>query len=162
MKKTLIPTPALFALAASILSFPLLAGGEDYGHHGSDYRTQHHARHGGGAGHLEMLAALELTDEQKEAIHEVLMQAHEGSLKELDEAARSARTALDETIHDFSASERDVRKAAQEYGRRAADLAVEQHRLTTTVEQMLSPQQREKLRELIANRELRVRHDSAR
>lgn len=162
MRRHLIPALAVFAAGAVLVCLPLLAGGEEYGHAGPPHHMDQHARHAGGHGLHGIFEALELTDEQKESIHEVLMEAYQGSLKELEEASREARQALDETIHDFSASERDVRKAAQEFGRRAADLAVEQHRLATTVEQMLMPEQREKLRALIAARDGGARYGSAR
>lgn len=133
---------ALFAsvLIAGLLTFGALAAHPAAMHH-----------HGGvigdfGFGHraARALSALELTDEQKSQVKQVLRESGPAIEPLVDEVLRSKK-ALFETVHRARFDEQAVRDAAAADARAGTDLAIEKARIVSRVRGLLTAEQQDKL-----------------
>lgn len=89
---------------------------------------------------------LDLTDEQISKIKAELA-AEKDTVKDLILKLREARVALREAIQAEKASESTVRAAAVKVGAVQADLAVERFKLYGRIHPILTPEQREKVKQ---------------
>jgi Spy/CpxP family protein refolding chaperone len=96
------------------------------------------------------LRALDLSDDQVEAIHGIMRGAMEGELEPLLQAVGEARHALELTIWNPAASEQDLTDASQALMEQAQQLDVVRHRLALQVLELLTEEQREALQERLA------------
>ncbi len=132
----------LIALAATaalaLTSTPLPA------QHG-DGHGSHHRR-----GHMieRLFERLDLTDDQKDAVHNTMMEHREQS-RQLREEKTARRRALGETIHADFFDESAVRQAAADVAAVDADLAVLRAQMFQEINKVLTTEQRERVKELM-------------
>ena len=131
--------------ALGVLSVTLIAGNAwaqpGQGHHGFD------RGHGPGASH--MFEGLDLTEVQKEQIHELFSSQREQG-RAAHEALRTARTTLRDAIHAGTLDEGAIRAASADVAALEADQAVARAEVFQAVRQILTPEQQAKLDELKA------------
>jgi Spy/CpxP family protein refolding chaperone len=103
-----------------------------------------------------VLHELDLTEEQRDQIRTTVHQRMGGELGEAMRQSRDARRELEELIADPVAEEAAIRDALQRVGRATERLALERHGLTVAVGEILTAEQREQYRELLAERPQRA------
>jgi len=94
-----------------------------------------------------MTQQLDLTDQQRDQIREILDNHRDGAQK-LDQEMRAARDTLHDAIHAEVFDETAIRDAAAAVSLLEADRAVDMARTLSQVRQVLTPEQREKLAEM--------------
>ena len=125
-------------LVLALLAAPVLAQGPSgrgpgHGHfHGEDSPM-----------HERVLAQLDLTDEQREEV-EQLMTDHRAAMKDRREQMRDRRMAMRDLIHADEFDEAAIRDAAMAIAEAEADVAVERARLRHEIHALLTPEQQEK------------------
>ncbi len=110
---------------------------------------------GGFGGPLAILRQLELTDEQRASVRQV-MESHRADLQGLAERMRLAHKAQDAAVTAAQFDEQAVRGTSAELAAVMADGAVLHARLHSEVFAVLTPEQQAKAAELKAQREARV------
>ena len=149
------------ALAALIVGIPALAGDHGpKGHrgHGGPHGFMEGRGHGPDAPfhHLKMIAHdLELTETQREQLHEIVKGAMDGELGETMKALREAHRALGKLVHDPQASEQQIRDAARAMSELAERSAVERHGIAVALDGLLTEEQRARFAEIRAEHEAR-------
>ena len=130
---------ALAATAALAITPTLLPAQRGDGH------GSHHGR-----GHMieRLFERLDLTDDQKEAVHNTMME-HREQTRQLREEKTAKRRALGETIHADFFDESAVREAAAEVAAVNADLAVMRAQMFQEINKVLTTEQRERMKELM-------------
>jgi periplasmic protein CpxP/Spy len=99
----------------------------------------------GGLGRIgRMLADLDLTNDQKDAIKAILNDERPG-LKPLVDETRQSKKALFQAIHGPTLDEKAVRAAGDKAGKSETALALEKARLFAKVREVLTPEQRRQL-----------------
>jgi Spy/CpxP family protein refolding chaperone len=98
--------------------------------------------------HQEFLSQLGLTDEQKTQVHDVLRKHMEGDLGEQLRAFRTAHDALDDLVHDPSATDQQVTDSANAVAALGVRVAVERHHMVGEIAALLTPEQIAKAREM--------------
>lgn len=148
-------TAVAVAAALALLVAPglLLAESHGRGQHGDRGLHAGHGRHGEGGRHGEhgamfhrMLEKLELTEQQKESVHEAMKRHHEEA-DGLGEEMSAARQTLRETIHAETFDEGAIRQAAADLAALEADIAVKKGLFFQDLQQLLTPAQRQEARE---------------
>jgi Spy/CpxP family protein refolding chaperone len=91
---------------------------------------------------------LDLTVEQREQIREIFRAHWQAGLDDLIRENRDVRRGLARLIHDPGASDSEIRAAVRAAGEPAEDLAVARHRLALDIQDVLTPEQRRRAREL--------------
>jgi len=91
---------------------------------------------------------LDLTDGQQARMKEIFEQHRAAGLGDAAQRSRESRRDLRRLIHDPAAGEADIRDAAQRSAQADADLAVERHRAFAEAFEVLTPEQRERMKEL--------------
>lgn len=136
-----IPLIALAAIAAlAITPVTLMAQrGQGYGH------GPHHGR---GQMIERIFERLDLTDEQQEAVHDTMLQ-HREQMRPLHEQRMEKQRALGKAIHAEYFDENAVRQAAAGVAAVDADLAVMKAQMFQEINKILTPEQRERMNELI-------------
>lgn len=143
MKKTLIVTLSLVLLAAG-------GAGAQTGH--GPGPGPGGMGHGGLDAHLEHMAAmLDLTPDQVGQVREIITEGHATAEVSRDEL-RVARQALDSLIHSTQFDEAAIRAAAATIAGIEADLAVDRARTFQRAQQVLTPEQAEKLEQFLQMR----------
>jgi len=104
--------------------------------------------HGRGRMIERIFDRLDLTDDQKEAVHEAMM-GHREQTQPLFEEKISRRRALGKTIHADPFDEGAVRQAAADLAAVDADLAVMKAKMFQKINTVLTAEQRERMVELI-------------
>jgi len=138
--------PVLGAAAVLMLAaLPALAQGP-HGHG----KGLHHGG-GPGMGHGRLLQELDLSQEQRDAIGDLLL-AHRTAMRGQRDAMRAARGALMDATHAETLDEAAVRAAAAEVAALEADRAVARARVFQQVQAILTPEQRTELQQRIAER----------
>jgi periplasmic protein CpxP/Spy len=132
---------ALILVAGTVLAQPGHGRHGGPGHHGFD--------RGPGTGMFHVFEELELTDAQKEQIHELLEAQHENGEAARD-AARTARATLHEAIHADVLDEAAIRAAAADVAALEADQAVARATVFQSIRQVLTAEQLAKLAEIKA------------
>ncbi len=130
---------ALATAAALALSPMLLLAQQGYGH------GPHHGR---GQMFQRLLERLDLTEDQKESIHNTMMDNREQT-RALHEEKIARHRALGQTIHADFFDESAVREAAAEVAAVNADLAVMRAQMFQEINKVLTTEQRERARQLI-------------
>ena len=106
---------------------------------------------GPGLGFLrEVFHELDLTPEQREQIHGRLDEAMNGELGQLLKYQMQKHHDLQKLIHDPSTDEATITAAVRRVTADAELLALAQHRLSVSVFEVLTPEQRAKALELLA------------
>ena len=135
--------PISLALAALVFwAAPALA------QHGHGHRG--HAGPGEEAGFHHLMRALDLTDAQREQVHEVALRYHDEILEPQRESLLAARQALAQAIHSTTSSEADVRESALALAALEADTAVQRHQLWVEIDAFLTDEQRQLVQEILA------------
>jgi Spy/CpxP family protein refolding chaperone len=132
----LAPIALAAAVALAIPSARLLAQPGPGPHHGRGQMLE------------RLLERLDLTEDQRASIHEVMLAQRERT-RELHEAKTAARRALGETIHADALDEGAVRRAAADVAAVDADLAVMRARMFQEINKTLSAEQRQRMKTLI-------------
>jgi Spy/CpxP family protein refolding chaperone len=112
-----------------------------------------HGRRGGGGGPMMMerlFDRLDLTADQRDQIHE-LFAKHRDELGPLLDQSQAAHQALADQIHADTFDEKAIRKAAADLAGTEADLAVARGRFFQDISRILTPEQRDQLRDMMAN-----------
>jgi periplasmic protein CpxP/Spy len=109
----------------------------------------------GGFGGLAILRQLELTDEQRASVRQV-MENHRADLQGLAQRLRLAHKAQDAAVTAAQFDEQAVRGASAELATVMADRAVLHARVHSEVFAVLTPEQQAKAAELKAQRQARV------
>jgi Spy/CpxP family protein refolding chaperone len=149
-KKLLIVTAVALAVVAT---GAVVAGNGGFGHQGS------YGRHGDGRGRggmRWMAQELDLTQEQRQQIRNILQ---ERWLKGMGDAAKTARLAhrdLRDAIHDPAAAEQAVRDAARKAAAADETLAVERHKTAIAVMGVLTDEQKTKAKAMRDERRERL------
>ncbi len=115
-------------------------------------QARHHGGHGphsdrGPMFHF-LLDRLDLTEDQKDSIQEVVANHHEGT-KQIHQKARDARRALRQQVHGDSYDEGGIRQAAADLAAVEVEMALSMGRLFQEVRQFLTPEQIERANLLI-------------
>jgi len=122
---------------------------------GSAWAQPGQGRHGfdRGPGHkvAHLFEALDLTEAQKEQVHELFSERREEG-KAAREALRTARMSLKEAIHGESLDEGAIRSAAAQVASLEADQAVARAETFQAVRQILTPEQQAQLEEMKTKR----------
>ena len=137
----LLVLSALVALVAA----PALAQGFGQGH------GQHGASHPGGHDgrmHGRIFAQLDLTEDQRTQIHQ-LMDEHRAAVEPLRQQAREGHQQVAQLVHAKAIDEAAIRTAVIDSAQADADMAVERARLVQQIRSILTPEQREKADELM-------------
>jgi len=100
--------------------------------------------HGGGQMIERIFERLDLTDDQKEAVHDVMMK-HREQTQSLFEEKIARRRALGETIHADPFDEAAVRQASADLAAVDADLAVMKGKMFQEINRLLTAEQRERM-----------------
>ena len=110
---------------------------------------------GGPGGPLALLRQLDLSDEQRAQVRQV-MESHNVELKAVGDRLRAAHKAQDDAIEAPNFDENAVRSKAAEVAAIQADAAVLRAKLHSEVFAVLTPDQQAKAAELKAQREARM------
>ena len=108
----------------------------------------HGSHHGRGRMIERLFERLDLTDDQKEAVHNT-MREHREQTRQLREEKTARRRGLGETIHADFFDESAVRQAAADLAAVDADLAVLKAQMFQEINKVLTTEQRERARQLI-------------
>jgi Spy/CpxP family protein refolding chaperone len=135
---------AAVAVALGLLAVPGLALAQP-GHGPHDGRGP-----GGHHGPMlqRLLERLDLSDAQKESVHNLIGKHHEETQGLIDDV-RIARRALGDTIHAETFDEAAIRQAAADVATIEAELSVNRGLFFQQVQQILTPEQREQLRQTL-------------
>ncbi len=109
---------------------------------------------GGFGGPLAMLRQLDLTEDQRAQVKQV-MDSHRDELRAVGEKLRAAHTAQQNAVTATPFDEQAVRTQAAELATLSADAAVLQAKVHSEVFAVLTPQQQAKAAELKAQRDAR-------
>jgi Spy/CpxP family protein refolding chaperone len=131
------PTAAALVAVALLISIPAAAG-PGPGHPPPGAIERHNA----------FLDELGLTDEQKADVREVMRKHMSGALGEQLRAMRTAHEALATLIHDTDATDQQVTDSANAAAALAVRVAVERHHMVREMAALLTPEQRERAKEL--------------
>jgi Spy/CpxP family protein refolding chaperone len=134
----------LFALA--LIATPLLAQGP-----GGPGPRGHHGHGPDGEMHWRALEQLDLTDDQREQIHQLLTD-HRNAMKEPREQMRARHEALQDLLRSDTVDEDAIRGAVMAGAEAHADIAVAQARLHQQIQAVLTPEQREKAEQMRRDR----------
>lgn len=104
--------------------------------------------HGRGQMIERIFERLDLTDDQKQAVHNT-MSEHREQTRALHDEMIARRRALGQTIHADLVNESAVRQAAAEVAAVDADLAVMRAQMFQAINKVLTQEQRERMQELI-------------
>jgi len=108
------------------------------------------------AGHLQELAKkLDLTDEQKAEIREIL-ESHADKIKEAREAVAEKRQALRDLVRTDNVRDRAIQRAADDLGEAIGDAAVLRAEIRGEIRDVLTEEQRKQADELRAEVKERV------
>jgi Spy/CpxP family protein refolding chaperone len=105
------------------------------GRHGPDFLA-HMAKH------------LDLTEEQSATIQKIVNTYMDGALGDKMEAMHQAREALGAAIHDPAKSDRQVQDTASAVTLLEEQIAVERHHMANEIQDVLTPEQRQKAAQL--------------
>lgn len=115
------------------------------GHHGDVPHPPHPAPHAPHAGAMHgigaRLHALDLTAEQREALHETLSDARSGELRHTMQLLHEAHAAVEALTMDVDASDADIRAAVAEATGAAEAAALARARLAREIYRSLTPEQ---------------------
>ena len=100
------------------------------------------------------LNRLDLTDAQREQVKSI-MESHQTELRTLGEKAMTVRRALDKVVTADTVDEGAIRARAADLAVVESDMAVARARVHADVLQILTSEQKAKLKELQAERETR-------
>ncbi|MDX1388617.1 MAG: periplasmic heavy metal sensor [Acidobacteriota bacterium] len=98
-----------------------------------------------------LAAALELTDEQSAALSAIMEEQMAGGVEQRD-AVNDARRLLHTVVSDPEADEQQVIDAVRTVSAEMERMALEQHRLTIRISEVLTPEQMDQFQELIPRR----------
>jgi protein CpxP len=110
---------------------------------------------GGFGGPLAMLRQLDLTEDQRAQVKQV-MDSHRAELQAIGEKLRAAHKAQQDAVTAAQFDEQAVRTRAAELATLAADAAVLQAKVHSEVFAVLTPEQQAKAAELKARRQARM------
>ena len=141
----LLVLSALVALVAA----PALAQGHGHGHgHGHGQQGGSHQAGPDGRMHGRIFAQLDLTEDQKTRIHE-LMGEHQSAVEPLRQQVREGHQQVAQLVHAEAIDEAAIRAAVTAGAQVDADMAVERARLVQQIRSILTPEQREQADELM-------------
>jgi Spy/CpxP family protein refolding chaperone len=136
---TAITITLTFLTAGAVLAAPRGAWGQGPGYHGP------------GAGPLgSVFHELDLTTDQRDRLRSTVEQFMQGQLGELMRAQREQRQTMFRMIHDPNTEESAIVDAVHRSILGAEQLALEQHRMTVALFDILTEEQRQQALELLA------------
>jgi Spy/CpxP family protein refolding chaperone len=101
---------------------------------------------------MHMADELELTDAQRDQIHDVVKGSGVDAHVEQMEALRASKQRLGSVIHDPDATDQQVIDASRAVAEVEERLALERHRMFVAINGVLTPEQQERVKELHAER----------
>ncbi len=107
-----------------------------------------HGPGGGGPGMERIAQALDLTADQRASLRQIRAKYMGGALGNDLDAMRQAREKLRTVVRDPSATDDQVRAAANAVAAQVAAVALERHHMAAEVSAVLTPEQRAKAAEL--------------
>ena len=102
---------------------------------------------------LHMAKELGLSDAQTAQIETIAEKHKDGALGDSMQSMRQARETLRATIHDATATDDQVRDAAAAVATLETQAAVQRHQMAIEISKILTPEQKAKLAERMANAE---------
>jgi Spy/CpxP family protein refolding chaperone len=136
----------LSALVALVVS-PAAAQGFGHGH-GHGTHGEWHSEGQDGRMHGRIFAQLDLTEDQKTRVHE-LMGEHRSAVEPLRQQLRESHQQVAQLVHAEAIDEAAIRAAVIDSAQLDADMAVERARLVQQIRSILTPEQREQADELM-------------
>jgi Spy/CpxP family protein refolding chaperone len=143
-----IRTAALLTLTALALATPAAAQGFGPPAHG----------HGPGADSpvLHMTKELGLSDAQTTQVTAIVDRYNDGAMGKAIASVKPARLAVQQSIHDLTVSDDQVREAASVVAVLESQIAVQHHQMAREISAVLTAEQREKLADMFAD--MKERH----
>ena len=136
---------AAFLTAAALALASLPAAAQGFGPPG----------HGPGRGDnqfiLHIAKELGLSDSQTAQVKTISAKYMDGALGEAMDSVRPARAAVQKAIHDVTATSDQVREAASVVAVLESQIAVQHHEMAIEISSVLTPDQRAKLADMLAN-----------
>jgi len=133
-------------IVLALLAAPVLAQGPPgHGHRSGHFRGADNPMH------ERMLEQLDLTDDQREQV-EQLMTDHRSAMKDRRELMRTHRKEMRDLVHAEDFDEAAIRDAAMVIAEAEAEMAVERARLRQEIHKVLTPEQQEKAAEMLEKR----------
>jgi Spy/CpxP family protein refolding chaperone len=152
MTKLLKSTTTLFGLALLAIGLPALAepgpGPRDHDGPGG---------HGPGRGMARMAEKLGLSDAQKTQLQAIKDRYRSGAFGDTTKAFQDARARLEDLIGDPVSTDQQILEAARLVSARGESVAIQRHRMAVEIDSILTPEQRQKAKELKAERSARKR-----
>jgi Spy/CpxP family protein refolding chaperone len=136
---------AAFVTATALLLTTLPATAQGFGPPGHG--------HGRGDGNaiLHMTQELGLSEAQTAQVKTITAKYMDGALAEAMDATQAARTTVQKTIHDVTATDDQVREAAAVVAVLDSQIAVQHHRMAIEISSILTPDQKTKLATMFEN-----------
>ena len=114
--------------------------------------------HGGPGGHGpgpegmvdHMTQELGLSDAQKSQLRAILDKYHSGEFGDTMKAFHDSRAQLETLVHDPAATDQQVLDAARQAGAQGEKVAIQHHRMAVEINAILTPEQRDKAKQLMA------------
>jgi Spy/CpxP family protein refolding chaperone len=142
----------LSAVVATLLAGGVSLYAQDPGAGGPRGRGRGGFGHPAGIG----LRALDLTDAQRQQVRQ-MMEQHREQNRALFERVRKAEAARQQAVEAIPVNEAQIRSAMQELGEAQTEMAIQQARLNSEIQTLLTPEQQKKAQELRAAREARMK-----
>ncbi len=146
MTKLLKSTATLCGLALLAISLPALAQPESgpRGHGGP-------GDHGPGRGMMAHMAEkLSLSDAQKTQLQAIMDRYHSGAFGDTMKAFQDARAHLEDLIGNPASTDQQILEAARLVSAQGEPVAIQRHQMAVEIDSILTPEQRQKAKELKA------------
>jgi Spy/CpxP family protein refolding chaperone len=138
-------TACLLAAATLALAPAAVMAQEQYG------PVRHGMGRGDGSPILEMTKELGLSDAQTAQVKTITAKYMDGALGQAMRTMRDAQANVQRTVHDLNATDDQVRDAAAAVAALTSQIAVQHHQMAIEISQILTPDQRAKLTDMLAN-----------
>ena len=137
----------LLVLSALVALVVAPAAAQGFGH-GHGKHGEWHSEGRDGRMHGRIFAQLDLTEDQKTRVHE-LMGEHQRAVEPLRQQVREGHQQVAQLVHAETIDEAAIRAAVIDSAQLDADMAVERARLVQQIRSILTPEQREQADELM-------------
>lgn len=141
---------AALLTAATLTMASLAVAGPGFGPPG------HGPGHGDENPVLHMTKELGLSDAQTSQVTAIVAKYHDGAMGQAMASVHPAQMAVQQAIHDVTASDDQVREAASVVAVLESQIAVQHHRMAVEISSVLTPSQRAKLADMFAS--MKERH----
>jgi Spy/CpxP family protein refolding chaperone len=98
----------------------------------------------------KMTQELDLSDAQSSQLRAIVSRYHQGAMGDTMKEFHQARTTLEGLISDPASNDQQVLTAAKLVSAKGEQMAVQRHRMATEIDAILTPEQRQKAKDLKA------------